>query len=350
LIGREHPTSFSRKFTVLVAVLACIGNLALSATPTLAHKAAAPQVDRTVRAVVQFANGGQTAAVETTAKTVAAFLDEQGIVLAPEDFLSVDPQTPITNDMALTYRAANSLTLVVATDTHALRSSALTVADLLNEQNITLGPQDRVSPALTESLSDGAVVRVHRIYTWTERVRQAFSPPVIQHLDLDLGAHQTRVLRKGTPGIRDLTIAYTNEDGIITKKVVAKQVLRKAKTRIVARGFAEYAHYSALTARMASSAMKIAGLVMSMVATAYTAGCSGCSGYTKLGYHAGHGIVAVDPRYIPLGARLYIPGYGKAIAGDTGGAIRGNRIDLGFDSWADAMRFGRRVVQVYVLR
>jgi uncharacterized protein YabE (DUF348 family) len=350
LIGRESPTTLNRKLTVLVAVLACIGNLALSASPTFAHKAAAPQVDRTVRAVVQFARDGQTTLVETTTKTVAAFLTEQGIVLAPEDFLSVDPQSAITNNMELTYRTANTLTLVVATDTHALRSSALTVADLLNEQNITLGPQDRVTPALTETLSDGSVVHVHRIYTWTERVRQAFSPPVIQHLDLELGAHQTRILRKGAPGVRDLTIAYTNEDGIITKKVVAKQVLRKPKTRIVARGFAEYAHYSSLTARAASESMKIAGSVMSMVATAYTAGCAGCSGYTKLGYHAGHGIVAVDPRFIPLGARLYIPGYGKAIAGDTGGAIRGNRIDLGFDSWADAMRFGRRVVQVFVLR
>ena len=53
---------------------------------------------------------------------------------------------------------------------------------------------------------------------------------------------------------------------------------------------------------------------------------------------------------IPLGTRLYIPGYGFAIAGDTGGAIIGRRIDLGFDSIADAMQFGRRTVKVYTLR
>ncbi|MEO6912399.1 MAG: 3D domain-containing protein, partial [Candidatus Baltobacteraceae bacterium] len=87
-----------------------------------------------------------------------------------------------------------------------------------------------------------------------------------------------------------------------------------------------------------------------MVATAYTAGCSGCSGITATGYRAGHGIVAVDPRFIPLGSRLYIPGYGVAIAGDTGGAIRGNRIDLGFNSLSDAIQFGRRNVVVYRLR
>jgi 3D (Asp-Asp-Asp) domain-containing protein len=86
-----------------------------------------------------------------------------------------------------------------------------------------------------------------------------------------------------------------------------------------------------------------------MVATAYTANCDGCSGVTASGQHAGHGIVAVDPRVIPLGSHLYIPGYGHAVAGDTGGAIRGNRVDLGFNSDADAMQFGRRPVTVYVL-
>ncbi len=86
-----------------------------------------------------------------------------------------------------------------------------------------------------------------------------------------------------------------------------------------------------------------------MVATAYTAGCAGCSGYTASGYRAGHGIVAVDPGVIPLGTRLYIPGYGFALAGDTGGAIHGNRIDLGFDSISDAVQFGRRPVKVYTL-
>jgi 3D (Asp-Asp-Asp) domain-containing protein len=71
---------------------------------------------------------------------------------------------------------------------------------------------------------------------------------------------------------------------------------------------------------------------------------------TALGYRAGHGIVAVDPRVIPLGARLYIPGYGYAIAGDTGGDIRGNRIDLGFNSERDAMMFGRRAITVYRIK
>ena len=64
---------------------------------------------------------------------------------------------------------------------------------------------------------------------------------------------------------------------------------------------------------------------------------------------AEHGIIAVDPHVIPYGTRVYIPGYGFAVAGDTGGAIVGNRIDLFMDSYHDAISFGRRNVEMYIL-
>jgi 3D (Asp-Asp-Asp) domain-containing protein len=64
---------------------------------------------------------------------------------------------------------------------------------------------------------------------------------------------------------------------------------------------------------------------------------------------ATYGLVAVDPRVIPLGTHLYVEGYGFALAADTGGAIKGNRIDLCYDSVAFANRFGRKKVRVHVL-
>jgi 3D (Asp-Asp-Asp) domain-containing protein len=82
-------------------------------------------------------------------------------------------------------------------------------------------------------------------------------------------------------------------------------------------------------------------------ATAYDATCNGCSQSTAIGLKTGFGVVAVDKNVISLGSQLYITGYGKAIAGDTGGYIKGNRIDLGFDSigkW-----WGKRQVEVYLL-
>ncbi|OPX22603.1 MAG: hypothetical protein B1H03_03980 [Planctomycetales bacterium 4484_113] len=92
---------------------------------------------------------------------------------------------------------------------------------------------------------------------------------------------------------------------------------------------------------------------LTMEATAYEPGPTSngkwSTGYTAIGLKAGPGVVAVDPRVIPLRTRLYIENYGYAIAGDVGSAIKGNRIDLGFTTVDECMRFGRRKVIVYVL-
>jgi 3D (Asp-Asp-Asp) domain-containing protein len=89
--------------------------------------------------------------------------------------------------------------------------------------------------------------------------------------------------------------------------------------------------------------------VLYMEATAYLPSDGGGSGITASGAPARYGVVSVDPDVIPLGTRLFIPGYGMAVAADTGGAIVGERIDLCMDDYTDAMDFGRREVKVYIL-
>ncbi|WP_234987551.1 peptidoglycan-binding protein [Megasphaera vaginalis (ex Bordigoni et al. 2020)] len=86
-----------------------------------------------------------------------------------------------------------------------------------------------------------------------------------------------------------------------------------------------------------------------MEATAYSAEDPGNCGVTAMGHQLKRGCVSVDPNVIPLGSRLYIEGYGYAVADDTGGSIVGNRIDLAMDSNAEALNFGRKDVVVHVL-
>lgn len=90
--------------------------------------------------------------------------------------------------------------------------------------------------------------------------------------------------------------------------------------------------------------------VLTMEATAYLPSDGDGYGITATGIPATYGVAAVDPYIIPLGTRLYIPGYGEAIAADTGGAIIGYRIDLCMESYDECMEFGRRNVTVYILR
>ncbi|WP_180316724.1 3D domain-containing protein, partial [Shouchella shacheensis] len=90
-----------------------------------------------------------------------------------------------------------------------------------------------------------------------------------------------------------------------------------------------------------------------MEATAYTANCEGCTGVTATGIdlnaNPNQKVVAVDPDVIPLGSRVHVEGYGEAIAGDTGGAINGQKIDLYVQSRGEALNFGRQTVNVTVL-
>lgn len=100
------------------------------------------------------------------------------------------------------------------------------------------------------------------------------------------------------------------------------------------------------------STQKHSGKEMYVEATAYTANCAGCSGVTATGQNVSsgtHKIIAVDPSVIPLGSKVYVEGYGVATAGDTGGAIKGYRIDVLVPSESAAKAFGRRTVKVTVL-
>ena len=92
---------------------------------------------------------------------------------------------------------------------------------------------------------------------------------------------------------------------------------------------------------------------MVMTATAYTAYCTGCSGTTAYGIdlrvNPNRKVIAVDPRVIPLGTKVWVEGYGEAIAGDTGGAIKGNKIDVFIPSYDNAMAWGVKTVKLKVL-
>lgn len=96
------------------------------------------------------------------------------------------------------------------------------------------------------------------------------------------------------------------------------------------------------------------GKTFYMNSTAYTAYCRGCSGKTKWGEldlraNPNLKVIAVDPNIIPLGTKVYVEGYGYAIAADTGGAIRGHKIDIFMPSRQQALQWGRRIVRVTIL-
>jgi len=110
---------------------------------------------------------------------------------------------------------------------------------------------------------------------------------------------------------------------------------------------------SAPAEKAPAAASTQSGKTMTVSATAYTAYCAGCSGTTATGIdlrsNPNQKVIAVDPSVIPLGSKVWVEGYGEAIAGDTGGAIKGNKIDLFIPSQGAALEFGRKDVTIKIL-
>jgi len=150
---------------------------------------------------------------------------------------------------------------------------------------------------------------------------------------------QVVVWTSGTGGVRQRVFRLLYEDGALISRVLVSDSLvappagdALAVGTSVYRGGATNEFY--------------------MEATAYSPTVEETDGnpwMTASGMKSGRGVVAVDPKVIPLGSKLYVEGYGYAIAGDTGGAIKGNRIDVFFYSSGEMARWGRRSVRVFVL-
>jgi resuscitation-promoting factor RpfB len=319
--------------------------------PSAALASSAKTQAATMHHAVTFDSNGTATEHATDATTVGAFLRERNIVTGPHDYLSPPADTPLSDGITIVYRAAVPVTIATAHDSVSVSSSAPDVGALLEEQNVRLGSQDQVQPSLSDAVPANGIVRISRVVTWEKNEHRAISPQTIHRIDFALSPGTSKVIATGSTGQRDVMVRFTQrDDGRIQKTILASHVTVKSHPRIVAEGVDEYDAFARFEARGIEKASYIAQSAMQMVATAYTASCSGCSGITASGRPAGHGIIAVDPSVIPLGTRLYIPGYGFAVAGDTGGAIRGSRIDLGFNSLRDALLFGRRVVTVYRLK
>ena len=297
--------------------------------PSPAYAGNATVTDSVAHTVI-FTAQGSTTEQPTNAATVGAFLREHGIAIGPNDYIAPALDTPLSDRMSIEYRPAVSVAIINGKYRKTVLSSAPNVAALLQSQNIHLGKYDSVTPALDAPVAPGGVIHIDHFLTWQRVEHRTIAVPTIHRVNVALQPGASKVVAKGEVGMVDVLVSFTQHaDGTVKARVIGSRVVRKARPRIV-EGGAEQA--------------------MHMVATAYTPYCSGCSGITATGRPAGRGIVAVDPRVIPLGTRLYIPGYGYAIAGDTGGAIVGYRIDLGYTSYRDAMQFGRRAVTVYRLK
>jgi 3D (Asp-Asp-Asp) domain-containing protein len=299
---------------------------------------------------VTFVENGSAVKYVTSAPTVEAFLRERKVTPAAGDFLSAPRDGALVDEMTLEYRTATTYHVLVDGTDSAVATAAENVADILKAAHVQLGPLDEVDPLPSSRPAADAPIRVTRVNAWDETVTKPLPRRTEQRFEPTVAPGQSRTADPGADGVMETTYHFVLREGKpVVRTLVGSKVVREPRARLIVRGMGEYEAFTQLAKAGISTSLSIAGTAMRMIATAYIPQCIGCSGTTKTGLRAGHGVVAVDPRVIPLGTKLYIPGYGHAVAGDIGSAINGKRIDLGFNHLGDALRFGRREITVYIV-
>ena len=214
-----------------------------------------------------------------------------------------------------------------------------TVGEVLQDMKINLEGR-KVYPPLETKITDGMVIHVlaRKSFLSEEEMEVPFGTQVINDVEMAFGTK--KVEKEGVKGKDIVTYENITRPGREQKIELDRRRVAEPVNEIVRQGVAQ----SILTPDgYVKYKKKIYG-----EATAYTWG-GGATGYTSVGLWPKRGIVAVDPRVIPYYTKLYIPGYGMAIAGDTGGAIVGTRIDLFMDSLHECYQWGRRGVEIYIL-
>ena len=296
---------------------------------------------------------GQEKVIMTTAPTVKELLKEQNINIKSDDVIMPAPSTPLEENGKVTYEKAFPLTLNDGGISKKVFSTSTTVADFLEKQNITLNEYDRVEPAAGEKIAQNDTVRVIRV----EKVNDVVEEPVDfkekEQGDSSMYKGESAVISEGVKGLVKRNFETIKENGkVVSRTLIDETVLKNPVDRVVAVGTKSVPNSSAL---VKSSAPKANSKVKEMYveATAYSPYDAGMSGITATGINIRKNpntkLIAVDPKVIPLGSKVWVEGYGVAIAGDTGGAIKGRRIDILMPTKDDCFDFGRRTVKVRII-
>ena len=294
-------------------------------------------------------DGTERHALRTTALTVAEALLEASLSLGALDGVEPPREAALADDMAITILRAAPYVVVADGQTVEVHSDATAVFDVLADNGIALGPLDYTRPAADATIAPGDTIEVVRV---TERVEAEdvvipFETVFEAAADLEIDT-----LVEATPGSNGILQRLTRvrlENGVEVSRAPDGEVVAVAPVNRVLR----YGTNIVVRTIDTPSGPVEYWRKVTMRVTSYTATSAGKNpgepgyGITASGVQAGTGVIAVDPTVIPFRSYVYVPGYGVAFAGDTGGGIKGRFIDLGYDE--GEFQSWRGTVDVYYL-
>ena len=301
-----------------------------------------------------FADSEKTRELTTRQDLVGEFLEENDVELGEFDKVSMLLEDELYDEARIIVRKGRKLTLNIDGNIEIITTTKKTIREAFEEAGVSVNKADVVEPDIDGEVIHDMEVNVFRIAynEVTEDVEIPFTSKEVSDSSLEKG--KTKIKTKGSNGLKRIVYSVTTKDGIETSRVVlSEKKIREPVQQIVSVGTKAKASGKKSVVTSAGKTLNYSKK-LTVTATAYTAPQGKKTASGKL---AQYGVIAVDPNVIPLGTKLYVEStddgkswqYGYCVAGDTGGAVKGNKIDLYFGTRNECLQFGRRSAIVYVL-
>ena len=291
--------------------------------------------------------------VKTYKNTVNELIKEQELNLKKGSYVSVPLDEELKSGMHIQISSPVTYILNDNGVRTEIKSPYKNVINILEDFKIILGEKDYTVPDLHEKMEAGKEIEIVRVKEAVETVEEEIPFKEVVKEDKKLEEGKTKVVEEGKPGIKKKKVKKVFENGeVISRTLLDEKVVSEPEDKLVVKGTMKEP-----VVKSSRGSLRIKKTI-TMNATAYDdspASQGKWVGRTATGVKPQRGVVAVDPKVIPLGTKLYVestdgfPDYGYCVAGDTGGAIKGNRIDLFFHKRSEVRNFGRRSVKVHIL-
>lgn len=283
--------------------------------------------------------------------TIKDVLQESGIIINEKDKVQPALNEKLSENDRIIIKKAVEVELVTKDKTIKIKTAENTIDEMLRAEEVALKEKgiefkeevDEITPALDTKINKDLKIKLVKVEVVNEVATEEIDFDVITQEDENLDINVEKVVQDGAVGEKEITYEVIKKDGKeISRDIISSKVTKEPINKIVAEGTRR-----TFASRDGNLEYKD---VVYCEATAYYGGGYTATGTVPVYNPSDISTIAVDPRVIPLGSLVYVEGYGKAIAADTGGAINGNIIDVYVDSYDTAVSWGRKYgLAVYIL-
>lgn len=283
--------------------------------------------------------------------TVQDVLLDKNIEVGVKDKVQPSLESKVSEKEIIKIKLAKPVEITANGVQLQVQSADDTIGEMLKDEKESLEEHgikfdenvDEVSPSLDSQIEDGMSVQIVNVEKKQLVQNESINFETVVEKDKNLDKSVSKVKSEGVNGEKQVTYEVVYKDGVETSRnVTSTKTIKEPKNEIVVKGTGQV--YASRGGESINYKEKI-----NCIATAYSGDRTTATGRSPVRNPGGMSTIAVDPSFIPLGSKVYVEGYGYAIASDTGGAIKGNIIDLFLNSSSECKSWGRRPVTVLIV-